>query len=604
MANRRMGGMGGGPRGNRSFSQQQFQGGSLNPWQGAMPQNSMNQGLLSQISSNPQQLALALSSLLQNQQQNPPSLLSLPTPPAFSNQGGDFNRFGNRGNRDFRRHEPYNKNRNFGGRNNDNRRRGNQNQQKQDDQKKTPSKKEDKVLEVSTDDGGEEKTPKRDWKDEKNASEEKKNESSEEERNKDGVYAGIPKEYLNCFVCNKQMWDGESMYKHVKGRAHRQTLETLEESIHITVNILRENMRLLEEKKVIELERMQRLSKKFKYQEQESHCNMCDLKFLGKIISHRKSEGHQRLKRYLHPVCNLCAKEFPSRVEWIEHRLTPEHLKNLFEKMKDRCGGADGDIIVKEDEQELALEPLLDEPLQMEDEYVILELTNDLSSYQNLLPAYKPDRAVSTKSLVEFSGFRCELCNRSFENEELAQKHLKTRGHYHAFIEAIKRKYKEQQKAKESKKVEDDGDKPKEENDESQADGDQEMYDPEEATNEDESAVDAETTQEEGEGDPSVINNSVDMIEMVEEEEAEPEEEEEMPEPPPPPKKQEVKKEPPKPVTSTPKQAAAPAKAAPAAAPAKAAPAAAPAKAAAAATPAAGGVKNGAGPKSKKARKQ
>lgn len=101
MANRRSGGMGGGLRGNRSFSQHQpFQG---NPWQGS---NSMNQGLIS----NPQQLALALSNLLQPQQQmnNPPSLLSLNTSPGFSDQDRNFNRFGNRG-RELRRHEPYSK---------------------------------------------------------------------------------------------------------------------------------------------------------------------------------------------------------------------------------------------------------------------------------------------------------------------------------------------------------------------------------------------------------------------------------------------------------------------------------------------------------------
>lgn len=65
-------------------------------------------------------------------------------------------------------------------------------------------------------------------------------------------------------------------------------LNSLEESIHITVNILRENMRLAEEKKVIEWNRMQRLQKYHKYNDVESHCNMCDLKFMGKIIVHRK----------------------------------------------------------------------------------------------------------------------------------------------------------------------------------------------------------------------------------------------------------------------------------------------------------------------------
>lgn len=115
MANRRLGGMGGPQRGNRSFSQHQpFQGNNVSPWQGNMPSNnSLNQsGLLGQLAANPQQLALALTNLLQPQQQqmnNPPSLLSLNTSPAFSHQDSrdSFNRFGNRGRSDFRRNEPY-----------------------------------------------------------------------------------------------------------------------------------------------------------------------------------------------------------------------------------------------------------------------------------------------------------------------------------------------------------------------------------------------------------------------------------------------------------------------------------------------------------------
>lgn len=72
-------------------------------------------------------------------------------------------------------------------------------------------------------------------------------------------------------------------------------------------------------------------------------------------------------------------------------------------------------------EGEPDLEPILEESLQLESEFPIFELTDDLSGLQNLIPAYKPDRAVSKQSLKEFSGYRCELCHRSFENEELAQ---------------------------------------------------------------------------------------------------------------------------------------------------------------------------------------
>ncbi|KAJ8941185.1 hypothetical protein NQ314_010484 [Rhamnusium bicolor] len=594
MANRRMGGMGGGQRGNRSFSQHQpFQGSNVSPWQGNMPSNnSMNPGLLSQLTSNPQQLALALTTLLQPQQQqmnNPPSLLSLNTSPAFSNQDRDFNRFGNRG-RDFRRHEPYNKNRNGGWRsmeaNRNNRNRQNKKRSPSRDQKKKiepkkneknvkdEKKKSDKesVIDLSIDEGNDEGNgeTKRDWKDEKNNSEEKKEESGDEEekkkeeRNREGPYHGVPVKFLNCFVCNKEMWDGESMQKHVRGRAHKQMLNSLEESIHITVNILRESMRLAEEKKVIEWNRMQRLQKYHKFHDSESHCNMCDLKFMGKIIVHRKTEGHQRLKRYLHPNCEICDKEFPARMEWVEHRLTPDHLRKLHESLKDKVGGTDGDLVIQG--EELDLEPLLDESLQMEVENPILELTDDLAGLQNLIPAYKPNRAVSTKSLKPFTGFMCELCNRSFEDEQLAQDHLKTKRHYYSFIEAAKIKY--QRHAKKEEKKEDTEEKEKkdsqddtmnESQNEEAENGDNDMYDPEEACNEEETSMEVTID----EGDPSVISTDVNV-------KAEDNTEEEKVE-----VKEEVKEES-KTAPSTPVRQ----------------------------TRTGGGVKNGAGPKSKKARKQ
>lgn len=35
----------------------------------------------------------------------------------------------------------------------------------------------------------------------------------------------------------------------------------------------------------------------------------------------------QRLKKFLHPKCNICSKEFYTRLEWDDHKLTPAHLK-------------------------------------------------------------------------------------------------------------------------------------------------------------------------------------------------------------------------------------------------------------------------------------
>ncbi|RZC43183.1 zinc finger protein on ecdysone puffs, partial [Asbolus verrucosus] len=558
MANRRLGGMGGPQRGNRSFSQHQpFQGNNVSPWQGNMPSNnSLNQsGLLGQLAANPQQLALALTNLLQPQQQqmnNPPSLLSLNTSPAFSHQDSrdSFSRFGNRGRSDFRRNEPYNKNRNggwrqldsnknapnrnrmpFGGR--DNRKRSPAKPKFIKDEKRKPEKKEDKPvdgkidtidlsLEDNRDDDGAEET-KRGWKEEKKTGDDKKEEEQqddpedkkkEENRDLDGKYFGVPQKFLHCFVCNKDMWDGESFQKHIRGRAHKQMLQSLEESFHITVNILRENMRLSEEKKVIELNRMHRLSKnKFsrKFQEPESHCNMCDLKFLGKIITHRKTDGHQRLKRFLHPNCDICGKEFPSRMDWVDHRLTPEHLRQLNETLEAKVG-EEGEII--EEELEIDLEPLLEESMEMEEENPILELTDDLNNIQNRMPAYKKSRAVATQSLKPFTGFMCDICHRSFENEENAQGHLRTEGHYYAFVEAAKLRFKKQseeaaakdnENKKRKREEESEGAAKEEVADENSQNGNEDMYDPEEACNEEDDNVKGEQEEEIVKDEPAPV---------------------------------------------------------------------------------------------------
>lgn len=63
---------------------------------------------------------------------------------------------------------------------------------------------------------------------------------------------------------------------------------------------------------------------------------MCDLNFFGTLSSHRKSEKHQQLKTFLHPRCIACVKEFPSRIEYDEHCLTPQHMKNAVNSEEQR----------------------------------------------------------------------------------------------------------------------------------------------------------------------------------------------------------------------------------------------------------------------------
>lgn len=58
--------------------------------------------------------------------------------------------------------------------------------------------------------------------------------------------------------------------------------------------------------------------------------------------------------------------------------------------------------------------------VETESDNPLLEMTDDLEQLENL-PVYNSDRAVSVSSLKPFTGFMCDLCDRTFESEELSQ---------------------------------------------------------------------------------------------------------------------------------------------------------------------------------------
>ncbi|KAF5297451.1 hypothetical protein FQR65_LT01382 [Abscondita terminalis] len=598
MANRRFGG-GVPPQKLGGFAQQNFQGGKVSPWQGGAAPSNANSGLLSQLST-PQQLALALTNLFQNQPQannSPPSLLSLPTPPAYNNQDnfGSDNRF-NRG-RDFRRPEPYNKNRSGGWRDNSTRptgsfgggrssssarsasrssfgskdrksplRGGIKNKPndgkiqgkgnkaaKLNDSSKTPQKDDisnDANRDGNNDDSGnaedenKEVGENREDSGEMNDDQNSVDGEKKDRKPREGRYQNVPSNLLHCFVCNKSMWDGESFQNHIRGKAHKQMMDSLGQSFQITVNILRENMRLVEEKKMIELERMHRNSRNYHRHQQEltSHCNMCDLKFLGKIIAHRKTEGHQRLKRFLHPKCFYCNQEFPSRMEWVDHRFTPDHLRKIKELMDTKVGDEDGAPLLDEEAPEMENDPLLEESLQTEDENPILELTDDMKDLHNRIPAYKPTRDVAKNNVQPMSGFYCDICVCFMTTEEFANQHLRTEKHYQSFVDAAKRQFKkiaDEEKEKEKienakrRKAEEEADGGDTKRVKGESNGD-EMYDPEEACQENDASLDNAPMEEEfAEMDRIIKGESEEAKPIVKDEVVdEPVEEEESKKPP------------------------------------------------------------------------
>lgn len=239
---------------------------------------------------------------------------------------------------------------------------------------------------------------------------------------------------------------------------------------------------------------------------------MCDLKFLGKIITHRKTEGHQRLKRFLHPKCDYCCQEFPSRMEWVDHRFTPDHLRKIKEILDSRTKAEDG-APIDEESPELDNDPLLEESLQTEDENPVLELADVQKDFQNRIPAYKPSREVAKNNVQPLSGFYCDICIRFMTSEAAAQEHQRTEKHYSSFMEAAKKQFKrlsDEENAKKRKLAEEEeGSATKKvKTDESAEDAAEanaedgegnggDMYDPEEACQDNEASLDNATLDEE-----------------------------------------------------------------------------------------------------------
>lgn len=146
---------------------------------------------------------------------------------------------------------------------------------------------------------------------------------------KESPYASVPNDMFYCHLCKKHMWDANSFENHIKGRTHLMMREGIEESYRLKANMIRQEAKIAEQLKSIEFDRLKRMGKS--KQRQLDYCTMCDLNFHGHISTHRKSDGHLQLKKFLHPKCVECNKEFATRIDYDTHLLSADHLKKAAE---------------------------------------------------------------------------------------------------------------------------------------------------------------------------------------------------------------------------------------------------------------------------------
>lgn len=289
-------------------------------------------------------------------------------------------------------------------------------------------------------------------------------------------YSEIPPGLLYCHICRKHMWDDTSFEKHLEGRPHKMMVEELDQSYKLKVDLLRHEMRVTEQQRENDIQRAQRKGKSNVKSQQRGFCTMCNLSFLGMLPAHRKNEKHQKLKKFLHPKCSVCSKEFYTRLEWDDHKLTPSHLQRLAEIRKAQrpdlqdtefdiadfiedvndeieAEGADIKVVGKRETMEelqieqkdggeetggnasaLNLDGEGDENCDENDK----DGKGDEDEETKKLPKYSPGIPVGETFVIERTGHLCRPCNRFMLAQEDIKIHCQTIVHYNNIIKILK----------------------------------------------------------------------------------------------------------------------------------------------------------------------
>lgn len=281
--------------------------------------------------------------------------------------------------------------------------------------------------------------------------------------------------------------------------------EGVEESYRLRANMLRQEAKIAEQLKSIEIDRLKRLGKAIRAANQiREYCAMCDLQFYGHLSTHRKSEGHLDLKKFLHPKCDDCTTEFHNRTEFDDHLLSPVHMKTsktppsykseesrknrltilteadellglreekpkkekAKEAVKEGETPAEGEAEIKTEEGAEAMEtdaaatsaaaqPEVEVKQEAEDAEEA-EAQNDVPEVEPILdynegddigpeietkiPKYNCKRQVGSSMITKLVCFECRLCNKYFDNEVTSEIHSRTYNHHRLFVKFLNEK--------------------------------------------------------------------------------------------------------------------------------------------------------------------
>ncbi|KAK3915967.1 Zinc finger protein on ecdysone puffs [Frankliniella fusca] len=265
-------------------------------------------------------------------------------------------------------------------------------------------------------------------------------------------YTDIPSHNFYCHVCPCKMWDSDAFTNHVKSKSHQSMMNRLEEKYKKEAEVMRQDMQAEEKQKQISEVNQRRgkpLPAAFR-----THCLMCNLHFYGNLIAHRKGSRHQNLKAFLHPTCQLCTKEFASRIDYDHHLLSAGHLAAL-KKETGKCVKQGGEAGLKNMPEQTDLETNKSTAISTENVQKTLDVLNKTASCDKvavakpgekdcatvstvskppIIPNFDSSKEIGMELLQEKTGYLCKCCNRFLSTAADAKIHCRSRFHYDKYV--------------------------------------------------------------------------------------------------------------------------------------------------------------------------
>lgn len=270
----------------------------------------------------------------------------------------------------------------------------------------------------------------------------KTDDSSKELVDKDKIkaeFVDIPCDKLSCHVCKKNMGDPFSFVCHIRGKSHLSAMDRKEEEYKTRTENLRQQMKVEEQQRQISLGQNR---------QPNEYCTMCNLHFSGNLSLHRKGPKHQELKLFLHPRCNICDKEFATRIDYDQHLLTVGHLK-ISAKVDKRATQYDTQnndsnqetvkkIIKIKTEPEPKKSPEAPSTTVKVAVKKEIKVPKSIESEEEKLPDYDSQKEIGMEMLQEKTGYLCRCCNRFLSCSADAKTHCRSQFHYDKYITYMK----------------------------------------------------------------------------------------------------------------------------------------------------------------------